>query len=176
MFTIQTKLSMAKALLMRRSPFYVQFYVSKVCHQSCKMCNIVKANADVKPFRTADIEPIANNLVKIGAGVVLLTGGEPFLRHDIDEIVRIFKQKRLDVRLQTAGLFSRRDKIAKCVEYGARDINVSIDSLDEGLSDYINGKKGSWREAMRTISFSIDRPVSDRSSSNPVSPSGSFAK
>ena len=57
------------------------------------MCNIVTANRDVEPFKPDVIEMIADNLVKIGAGVVLLTGGEPFLRPDIDDIVRIFKQK-----------------------------------------------------------------------------------
>ena len=153
MFSWQTKKSMLKALLTKDSPFYVQFYVSKYCHLSCRMCNIVEANRDVKPFSPDKIERIADNLVKIGAGVVLLTGGEPFLRPDIDEIVRVFKSRRLDVRMQTAGLYEKRDKIAKCVEYGARDINVSIDSLDEELSDYINGKQGSWRDAMRTISY-----------------------
>ena len=122
---------MLKALLTKDSPFYIQFYVSKYCHLSCRMCNIVEANRDVKPFTSDKIERIADNLVKIGAGVVLLTGGEPFLRPDIDEIVRVFKSRRLDVRMQTAGIYEKRDKIAKCVEYGARDINVSIDSLDE---------------------------------------------
>lgn len=109
--------------------------------------------AVVEPFKPEMIEKIADNLVKIGVGVVLLTGGEPFLRDDIDDIVRIFKQKKLDVRMQTAGLYEKRDKIAKCVEYGARDINVSLDSLDENLSDFINGRTGSWRKALKTISF-----------------------
>lgn len=153
MFTLQTKISMAKAVLFKDSPFYIQFYVSKGCHLECKMCNIVEANADLQPFKHEHIEMIANNLVKIGAGVVLLTGGEPFLRPDIEDIVRVFKSKKLDVRLQTAGLYSKKEKIAKCVEYGVRDINVSIDSLDEGLSDYINGVSGSWRQAIKTISF-----------------------
>lgn len=153
MFSLQTKRSMLKAVLTKDSPFYVQFYVSKYCNLSCRMCNIVQANKDLVPFSSEKIERIADNLVKIGAGVVLLTGGEPFLRPDIDEIVRIFLARRLNVRLQTAGLYERRDKIAKCVEYGARDINVSIDSLDERLSDYINGRAGSWRNAVRTISF-----------------------
>lgn len=153
MFTWQTKKSMMRALITHNSPFYVQFYISKFCHLRCRMCNIVKANEDILPFDSGKIDAIAKNLVKIGAGVVLLTGGEPFLRKDIDEIVRIFKSYKLDVRLQTAGLVNAWDKIKKCVEYGARDINVSLDSLDESLSDYINGLKGSWRDAIRTISF-----------------------
>lgn len=153
MFTLQTKKSMMKALLTKNAPFYIQFYVSKHCHLKCKMCNIVEANSDVKPFDSNKIEKIADNLVSIGAGVVLLTGGEPFIRHDIDRIVNVFKQKKLDVRLQTAGLVKKKGNIAKCVEHGARDINISIDSLDENLSDYINGVNGSWKQAMDMIAY-----------------------
>lgn len=151
MFSLQTRLSMLKALLTKRSPFYIQFYVSKHCHLQCKMCNIVEANHDLAPFDGAMIEKIADNLVKIGAGVVLLTGGEPFLRDDIDRIVAVFKERNLDVRLQTSGLYKRRDVIKRCIAAGATDINVSLDSLDEELSDYINGVPGSWRKALRTI-------------------------
>lgn len=153
MFTLNTKLAMSKAVLTKKSPFYVQFYISKNCHLKCKMCNIVEANSDLTPFAHEKIEKIADNLVKIGAGVVLLTGGEPFLRQDIDDIVRIFKSKNLDVRMQTAGLVEKKDKIIKCVEYGARDINISLDSLDETLSDYINGVEGSFNKAIKAISL-----------------------
>lgn len=117
------------------------------------MCNIVEANSDLDPFANNRIQAMARNLRKIGAGVILLTGGEPFMRPDIDEIVKEFKNEGLDVRMQTAGLITRKDKIQKCVDNGARDINVSIDSLDEKLSDYINGLPGSWRNAMKTIAF-----------------------
>ena len=153
MFTLNTKIAMAKAVLTKRSPFYIQFYISKYCNLRCGMCNIVQANKDLQPFSNEQIEKIADNLVRIGAGVVLLTGGEPFLRPDIDEIVRIFKKHNLDIRMQTAGLNTDRKKIIKCVENGARDINVSLDTLDEKLADYINGVEGSWREALKTISF-----------------------
>lgn len=162
MFTLQTKISMAKAILTKNSPFYIQFFVSKHCHLNCKMCNIVEANNDLVPFDEEKITNIAENLVKIGAGVVLLTGGEPFLRPDIDLIVKIFTQKKLDIRLQTAGLIEKKDSIRNCVENGARNINISLDSLDEELSDYINGVKGSWRKALQTISFvSRTFPVKD---------------
>jgi MoaA/NifB/PqqE/SkfB family radical SAM enzyme len=152
-FTTRTKLSMLKAVLTRDSPFYVQFYISKQCHLRCKMCNIVESNAALEPFAHEQIEPIADNLARIGAGVVLLTGGEPLLRDDIADIVRALKARHLDVRMQTAGLPARWDALAQCVKNGARDINVSIDSLDETISDYINGVSGSWRKAIRTIAY-----------------------
>jgi MoaA/NifB/PqqE/SkfB family radical SAM enzyme len=163
MFTLRTKISLLKALGSKNLPFYVQFYVSKACYLKCKMCHIVEANADMTPVLLKDIGSLADNLVKIGAGVVLLTGGEPFLRGDIDEIVGSLKSRGLDVRLQTAGLYAAREKIARCFSLGVRDINVSLDSLDENLSDYINGVGGSWRNAIRTIGY-ISRVSSARGS------------
>ena len=94
---------------------------------------------------------IAYNLNQIGAGVVLLTGGEPFIRTDIVDIVRIFRKYGLTPRLQTAGLISRFDDMLRCCELGAKDINVSLDTLDEKLGDWINGREGSWRRAIQTI-------------------------
>lgn len=152
MFTLRTKWSMIKAVLTKNSPFYIQFYVSKFCTFNCKMCNIVEANADTTPFPKEQIKNIANNLVKIGAGVILLTGGEPFLRPDIDVIVKEFKSRGLDVRLQTNGYKTNRGRIESCVKNGARDISISLDSLDAELFDYINSRKGFY-EIMKTVSF-----------------------
>jgi len=117
------------------------------------MCNIVEANADVDPFHHDKIDAIAKNLRKIGAGVILLTGGEPFLRTDIDYIVKALKSQDLDVRLQTNGFKTNREKIIACVANGARDISISIDSLDEELFDYINTAKGSLTAALETAAF-----------------------
>ena len=68
MFSLQTKVSMIKALLTKKSPFYVQFYISNKCYLKCKMCNIVEANKMLEPFKTEDIGRIADNLVRIGTG------------------------------------------------------------------------------------------------------------
>ena len=67
---LNTKIAMAKAVLTKRSPFYI----SKYCDLRCGMCNIIQANKDLQPFSNEQIEKIADNLVRIGAGVVLLTG------------------------------------------------------------------------------------------------------
>jgi MoaA/NifB/PqqE/SkfB family radical SAM enzyme len=65
MFSRKTKKSMAKALITKNSPFYIQFYISKFCHLQCKMCNIVESSKDLTPFDHDKITKIADNLVKI---------------------------------------------------------------------------------------------------------------
>lgn len=151
MFSLATKFSIVKALITKNSPFYIQFFINSRCNLKCKMCGIVSSNKAYKEVSLDDIRKIVKNLVKIGAGVVLLTGGEPFLREDLPEIVRIFTENGLNVRLQTAGLMTKREALKACVEAGAKDICVSLDSLDEGKQDFINGVEGSWRKAIQTI-------------------------
>ena len=151
MFSLTTKFSIIKALITKNSPFYIQFFINSRCNLKCKMCNIVSSNRQYKEASLEDIRKIVKNLVKIGAGVVLLTGGEPFLREDLPEIIKVFIENGLNVRLQTAGLTTRKEILKACVDAGAKDICVSLDSLDEEKQDFINGVKGSWKKAIQTI-------------------------
>ena len=80
MFTTQTKLSILKALISKKSPYYIQYYINGQCNLMCKQCNIVETNSGLKNASLDEIEIIARNIRKIGGCIVLLTGGEPFLR------------------------------------------------------------------------------------------------
>ncbi|MDP2947714.1 MAG: radical SAM protein [Nanoarchaeota archaeon] len=143
---------MLKALLTKKSPFYIQFYVSGKCNMLCRYCNIVEANSNLEEASLNDIEKIADNLARIGAGAVVLMGGEPFLRKDYPQIIKIFVKKGLNVRLQTSGMKVATPEMLKaCVEAGASDINVSLDSLNPSKQDYITNVPGSWQEAIKTI-------------------------
>ena len=53
------------------------------------------------------INQVAENLKKIGVSIVLLIGGEPFVRKDISEIVRAFTSRNIHVRKQTNGAATR---------------------------------------------------------------------
>lgn len=151
MFNPSTLFSIAKGILFKNSPFYVQYYIIAQCNLACRMCNIVEANSDLVPSDLSDVEKVAKNMKKIGAGVVLLTGGEPFMHQQLDKIVKIMVDNGLSPRLQTAGLATL-PQLQKTYDAGARHINVSLDSLVEEKQDYLNGnRKGSWRQAIRAI-------------------------
>lgn len=152
MFTLNTYKSIAKALITKKSPYYVQFYINGKCNLKCRQCNIVETNSRVPEMTLEEIEVAAKNLKKIGGAIVLLTGGEPFMRKDLPQIVEIFTKNSLNVRLQTAGThYATEDMLRACYEAGARDINVSVDSLDFDTSDYINAVPGSGKNAIETI-------------------------
>jgi len=145
------------AALFKNRPFYVQYYILSKCNLNCRMCNIVEANSDLAVADLPTIEKMAINLRKIGAGVVLLTGGEPFLRKDLPDIIRIFIDQGLNPRLQTAGFHTTREMMEACARAGAKDINISLDSLVPEKQDYLNGSiKNSWKRAIETIVTASD--------------------
>src|SRR3990167_4079281 len=103
MFSIINRLRIARGLFLKSNPLYVQFYITARCNLTCEQCNIIYSNSDVRECTLEEIEKIAENLAKIGVAIVLLTGGEPFVRKDLPEIVKIFIRSGIHVRMQTNG-------------------------------------------------------------------------
>ena len=151
MFSSLSKKNLIRSALFKDSPVYVQFYVTARCNFTCKQCNIIYANSDVRECTLDEVKRIADNLAEIGVAIVLLTGGEPFLRNDLPEIIREFKSRGIHVRMQTNGTASE-ENIQKAIEYGGNDISISLDTLHADTQDMINGGiPGSWHRALRTI-------------------------
>ena len=151
-FSARQKLSLARSLVTKTSPAYVQFYITARCNLACEQCNIIYAHADAQEMNIEQIRAMAENLAEIGVCIVLLIGGEPFVRRDIDQICKAFTDVGIHVRLQTNGLATQ-EAMEKCIAAGAHDISISLDSLDPHLQDTINGDfENSWARAIRTMS------------------------
>lgn len=153
MFSSLSKKSLIKATLFKNTPIYVQFYITARCNLTCEQCNIIYSNADVEECSIYQIEKIAENFAKLGVAIVLLTGGEPFLRKDLPQIINAFESRGIHIRMQTNG-FASEKQIDDAIKAGGKDISISLDSLKPSLQDKINGGfKDSWHQAIKAISL-----------------------
>lgn len=151
-FNLNQKINFARSFIFKNSPLYVQFYITPRCNLACEQCNIIYADAKHHEMSIDQIKMVAKNLKKIGVNIVLLIGGEPFVRKDIDKIVEAFVDQSIHVRMQTNGIASP-DMLRKCVSAGGKDISISLDTLQPELQDEINGGfNNSWNRAIKTIS------------------------
>ena len=87
-FTATQKLRLLRSIVSKRSPAYVQFYITARCNLACEQCNIIYGDADAEEMNLEQIRAVAQNLAEIGTATVLLIGGEPFVRRDLPEIVQ----------------------------------------------------------------------------------------
>ena len=152
LFNLSQHYNFAKSFVFKKSPLYVQFYITARCNLACEQCNIIYSDAKHQEMNIDQINNVAENLKKIGVNIVLLIGGEPFVRKDIHLIVQAFTKRNIHVRMQTNGIATR-EQLSECVNVGGKDISISLDSLEPSLQDEINGGfNKSWTRAIKTIS------------------------
>jgi radical SAM protein with 4Fe4S-binding SPASM domain len=135
--------------LKRKGPlFIVPWRCTFACDSNCVHCTSAGKSAVPDEVDTADAKHIVDQVSEFGATFFGLTGGEPFLRKDIFEIIAYAKQKGLNVSIVTDA--HRMDDVAfkNMVENQVR-VSISIDGAEKS-NDAIRGK-GSYAAAVRAI-------------------------
>lgn len=108
------------------------------CNARCKMCNRYKAPS--KPDEEISVDTIKKLPQMYFTNI---TGGEPFIRNDLKDIVRELYKKSDRIVISTNGFFTDRI-IDLCKEFPNVGIRISIEGLEEtnnairGLDDGFN--------------------------------------
>ena len=118
----------------RRFP-YIRLSISDVCNFKCGYClpDGYKINkADNRTFiNTQEIGRLAKALSELGVSKIRLTGGEPTIRKDYLEIIKIIKKNSGIKKTVITTNGYKLNKIAKNLKDSGLDgINISIDSLN----------------------------------------------
>jgi MoaA/NifB/PqqE/SkfB family radical SAM enzyme len=138
------------------APFYIRFHLTHRCNYRCKMCG---QNHDphqkAKELSLAQIHIVAERVAKLQSRHLVITGGEPFLRADLPEVIAAFRRHHFSIRIQTnGGPQVTRQVLIKCAHAGLQDISVSIDSLNRKLQDEICQSQHVVDNAIRTLYLS----------------------
>jgi len=127
---------------MGRKFHYLRLSITDVCNFKCTYCLPDGYQCDTPRdfLSTAEIGNIVRAFAKLGTSKVRITGGEPALRKDLPEVIKLCRQQPgiSDVALTTNG-FNLERNINKWVGAGLTSLNVSIDSLDPNMFNAITG-------------------------------------
>ncbi len=134
-------------------PFSLVISVSFRCNSRCRTCDVWR-----KPNDDMTVEEWDRVFANLGRAPFYLTftGGEPFLRKDLDELViRAYRHCRPQViTIPTNGMLTERtvqmvDRICWECPRATIGINLSLDGVGEE-HDHIRGVEGNWDRAMET--------------------------
>lgn len=114
------------------------------CNARCTMCNRYKAPS--KPEEEISIETI-KKLPKMY--FTNITGGEPFIRQDLKDIVRELYKKSDRIVISTNGFFTDRI-IDLCTEFPNIGIRISIEGLEE-TNNKIRGLQDGFNKGYTTL-------------------------
>jgi MoaA/NifB/PqqE/SkfB family radical SAM enzyme len=96
---------------------------------------------------TDEVKKGLDILRKLGIIEVVLSGGNPLLREDAEEIVDYTSRHFVTTVYDNGSMATRKIEALRNVDFVA----ISIDSLDEAKNDYIKGVKGAWRKAIEAV-------------------------
>lgn len=114
------------------------------CPMQCKMCNIWKNPTDIeKEIKPDDLRCLPK------LKFVNLTGGEPFIREDLEEIVRVCYTKSPRIVISTSGWYEDR-VIALAKKFPNIGIRISIEGLSQ-KNDELRGREGGFDRGLRTL-------------------------
>lgn len=114
------------------------------CNARCTMCYTWRHPSDKK------LEISAKDLVSLPQMIRLnVTGGEPFLKDDLGEILEVVKKKARRVVISTNGFLTKRtlEVMSRHKDVGIR---ISVDGMEE-VHDAIRGFKGANRKSLETL-------------------------
>ncbi|MEJ2488407.1 MAG: radical SAM protein, partial [Sulfurovaceae bacterium] len=130
----------------------VQWCVTGKCNLKCIHCFMESPSGKYGELSLKDMKKLIDQFEEANVINVILTGGEPFLRQDIIDIIIFLKEKRIRVEhIFTNGLLVTDKHLKSLKELEVNPcFQISFDGV--GSHDYMRGTKGIENKVIKSIS------------------------
>ncbi|MDR2861560.1 MAG: 12,18-didecarboxysiroheme deacetylase, partial [Syntrophobacterales bacterium] len=99
---------------------------------------------------TMEAKSMIDDLASFSCPVILFSGGEPLMRHDLPELAQYAVEKGIRAVISTNGTLINRDVAAALKRIGLSYVGVSLDGLRE-THDHFRGTRGAFDKSMEGI-------------------------
>jgi MoaA/NifB/PqqE/SkfB family radical SAM enzyme len=110
-----------------RHPIMAHIIPIRRCNLSCTYCN--EYDDFSKPVPTETIISRINHLADLGTVIVTLSGGEPLLHPELDDIIRAMRRRGLIAGMITNGYLLTPDRVKRLNQAGLDWLQISIDNV-----------------------------------------------
>lgn len=129
--------------------------LTRRCNLACAHCYLdADTLRDGSPdeLRTEEVQDVLDQVAARDSGtMVVLTGGEPLARRDLEAIIAHGAGRDLAMVVGTNGTMLTRRRVRSLREAGALGVGISVDSLDPAHHDGFRGLPGAWEKTMAGI-------------------------
>lgn len=137
---------------------YLRMSITDVCNFKCSYCLPDGYRPDGKPsfLKLSEIANLAAAFAEVGTQKIRITGGEPSLRKDFTDIIRVVADTpNIKTVATTTNGYRLAQNAQEWYDAGLRRINVSVDSLDPRMFYQITGEN-KFDQVMRGIDAALD--------------------
>lgn len=131
------------------------FYLTEGCNLACRHCWLApKFDADGRRYATLPVELFETAIREakpLGLSGVKLTGGEPLLHPQFQQLLAIVQREGLRLTVETNGLLCTPEIAAEIARSPNASVSVSIDGADAETHEWVRGVAGSFEAAQGAV-------------------------
>jgi len=119
--------------------------LTRACPLSCKHCRAASVDEPLPDeLSTEEVLSLLGNIALRYRPILILTGGEPLLRDDLETIVRTAKELGFRPVLAPCGVGFDREMAARLKDWGIERISLSVDGAKAETHDFLRGADGAF--------------------------------
>jgi len=116
----------AKALADTKHPILVHVIPMRRCNLDCTYCN--EYDDVSSPVPLEEMKERLDILADMGTTIITISGGEPLMHPELDEIIRHTRRRGMMAGLITNGFFLNKERIERLNDAGLEHLQISIDN------------------------------------------------
>jgi len=133
----------------------IYFYLTEGCNLRCRHCWIApKYQSEANQYPALDLD-LFKSIIEQGKPLgligVKLTGGEPLLHPQLNEILEHIRTEDLSMTLETNGVLCTAELAEKMAACKDPFVSVSLDGADAGTHEWVRGVNGCFDEAIEGL-------------------------
>ena len=128
--------------IIRKRVSTINLYITQRCNSFCKIC-FMNSGPFVSREFDLSIDEIKSVLRKVGKGKrIVLMGGEPTIREDLPEIIKLIRKSGNYPILYTNGLkLADISYVKKLKKAGLKQVIITLDGFDPKVTETLRGNK-----------------------------------
>lgn len=138
----------------KKTPF-IYLDIHNRCNSKCLTCDIWKNNS-ITELTLDEWDSLIDQFPSLGVKLVSIGGGEPTLRHDLEEIVKRIRKRGIKVHLNTHLATISTTRLQLLVEAGVNAFHISVDAIGSEAYKKIRGIN-KFVEVERNIAFLLEQ-------------------
>jgi len=132
-------------------PLRVMFELTYRCNFKCKHCYVPHSYRKYNELKTEEIFSTLDQLKERGCFYLGFTGGEPFMRKDILEILAYARNAGFEVIVYTNGSLINKKIAEKLARFCPNKVDITIPGMSRNVFERISGVLGSRDKVFKAI-------------------------
>jgi MoaA/NifB/PqqE/SkfB family radical SAM enzyme len=139
----------------------IQIQYSWDCIFRCEHCSAetFRRKPEQRHLTVKDVKSLCDQADSLGLGHLYISGGEPLILPELDDLIEAIDPKRFYIEILTNGWVLDKDMAKHLAKIGVDKLQISLDSLNPQEHDKWRRQPGAFNQAMKAIDNSLKEGI-----------------